>query len=525
MTTIRPADIDVDVAIVGYGPVGQTAAALLGQYGHRVLVIERHLEPYPLPRAVGFDGEVRRIFHRLGMDADIDSETLPVDRYLWFGADGEPALEIDFTTPHPSGWAAAYLFYQPTIERALDLAVRRHPSVRVDRGWQVQRIVQFADSVQLTLLPTISTESGPTQKSRTVNARWVIGADGANSVVRSSSTISLDDFGFSENWLVVDIRPDDPSTFKSLPRLAQMCDPKRPSAMIANGRTHRRWEFMLLDGEHAGDFTEPRVWQLLQSYATPANATLVRHAVYQFRSLSANTLRDNRILLAGDSAHLMPPFMGRGMCSGIADVANLAWKLDLVLRRLAAPALLDSYTEERKPLNDAAIQQSLLMGQHSCTLDPAQAAQRDAALRAGAVPPTPSLPAISYGIRSSSTEDSIAGMYAIQPRLQTQDGPCLSDELFSPGFILITTTSEPAPRTLGPKRTEFLQAIGTHVIALDPGQPSHYLGADGRLTDWLSHNAVTALLIRPDGYTYGSASNSHTLRQLVDQLQTQLAAA
>ncbi|WP_371869248.1 FAD-dependent monooxygenase [Mycolicibacter algericus] len=127
----------------------------------------------------------------------------------------------------------------------------------------------------------------------------------------------------------------DISAFKELPRLAQLCDPNRPSAMIANGRTHRRWEFMLLEGEDASDFTEQRVWQLLEPHATPDTATLVRHTIYQFRSLSAQTLRDNRILLAGDSAHLMPPFMGKGMCSGIADAANLAWKLDLVLRALA----------------------------------------------------------------------------------------------------------------------------------------------------------------------------------------------
>ncbi|GFG85625.1 bifunctional 3-(3-hydroxy-phenyl)propionate/3-hydroxycinnamic acid hydroxylase [Mycolicibacter algericus] len=481
MTTIDASDFDFDVAVVGYGPVGQTTAALLGQYGHRVLVIERHLQPYPLPRAVGFDGEVRRIFHRLGMDADIETETVPVDKYRWFGADGNPALEIDFSAAHPSGWATSYLFYQPAIEHALDRAARRHASVRVERGWEVQRVTQSPDHVQLDLLPTNSTESPSADRPRTVNARWVIGADGAHSIVRSSSTISLDDFGFSENWLVVDIRPHDISAFKELPRLAQLCDPNRPSAMIANGRTHRRWEFMLLEGEDASDFTEQRVWQLLEPHATPDTATLVRHTIYQFRSLSAQTLRDNRILLAGDSAHLMPPFMGKGMCSGIADAANLAWKLDLVLRALAPPQLLDSYTLERKPLNDTAIQQSLLMGQHSCILDPAQAARRDAALRAGAVPPTPPFPEILDGICCRATENRMSGAYAIQPLLRTPAGASWCDDLTGPAFALITTVGHPAS-SLGPKRTQFLETIGTHLITLDPDQPSHYGDIDGRLT-------------------------------------------
>jgi 2-polyprenyl-6-methoxyphenol hydroxylase-like FAD-dependent oxidoreductase len=521
MTPQPSAPLDADVAIVGYGPVGQTVAALLGQYGHRVVVIEPHPAAYPLPPAVGFDGEVRRIFHRLGIDAAIEAEAVPVDRYEWIGADGELALNIDFSVPHPSGWSAAYLFYQPTVEQALDEAARRHSNVSVNRGWRVDHVNQFTDHAELTISPTASRTTPVGPNNHTIRAKWVIGADGANSVVRSSAGIPLEDFGFAEHWLVVDVRPHDINAFADLPRLAQFCDPHRPCAIIANGSTHRRWEFMLVDDEQPEDFTEERVWQLLTPYIRPDEGTLIRRAVYQFRSLSAASMQDRRILLAGDSAHLMPPFMGRGMCSGLADAGNLAWKLDLVLRGIAAPALLESYTTERKPINDTAIEQSLQMGQFSCMRDAQAAAQRDAALRAGVVPPSPALPAVQAGIRTAVGSADIAGTYAVQPVFQTAGGPVWADDLVGPGFTLLTTVPDEAD-LLGPTRTSTLHAIGARHVSTCPGQPGYLGETDGRLEHWLAENALAAAVVRPDGYAFGGVCDIRTLPELIDDLITQL---
>ncbi|MGY4713006.1 bifunctional 3-(3-hydroxy-phenyl)propionate/3-hydroxycinnamic acid hydroxylase [Mycolicibacterium sp. CBM1] len=487
---------------------------MLGQYGHRVIVLERYAAPYPLPRAVGFDGEVRRIFHRLGIDDAIASEIVPVDAYEWIGADGNPSLTIDFSARHRSGWATTYLFYQPVVEAALNDAAQRHPSVTVRRGWDVCSVVQHDSHVEVGAVPAAPSQD---EDALTVRARWVIGADGANSLVRNAAGIGWDDFGFAEQWLVVDVRPHEISQLSGLPRLAQVCDPRRPHAIVANGSTHRRWEFMLLDGEQPDDFTEERVWQLLSSYISPDVGVLVRRAVYEFRSLSAQTFRDRRILLAGDAAHLMPPFMGKGMCSGVIDAANLAWKLDFVIRGLADAALLDTYGAERKPATDAAVQESLTMGQFSCTLDPDIAHARDAALRAGLVPPVSPPPMLKAGVLRAPGVDALAGSYAVQPLLAADDGSTWMDDLCGGGFVLVTITPNP-DQVLGPRRLELLDTLGATIVTLASHHGVGHHDADGRLSDWMHTHGVSSILVRPDGYTFGSAGGDDEVIALVDDL-------
>jgi 2-polyprenyl-6-methoxyphenol hydroxylase-like FAD-dependent oxidoreductase len=516
------ADFTYDVAIVGYGPVGQTLAALLGRAGHQVIAVDRYPTAYRLPRAIRFDHEAMRIFQGIGAVPHIEHDIAPADHYLWYGAQGQLILDIDNRGPTPSGWARDYVFYQPTLEAALDLSARESPSVSVERGWEVVGLGQTADHAELQLRE--HGDNGPIGgPTRTVRARYVVGADGANSFVRNAAGIEREDLGFREEWFVVDVRPHDMADVAHLPIAAQYCDPKRPHVAVLTGPRHRRWEFMLLPGDDPHEFgTSPaKAWELLAPYLTPQQGTLVRQAVYEFRSLLASTLRSGRFFLAGDAAKQMPPFMAEGMCSGIRDAADLAWRLDLALRGLLGEAALDSYTAERQGQNRATVAVSLQMGKVSCTVHPQAAAARDAALLTGEVPPPVAVPPLSAGILHSPDRDPIAGRLSVQGRIATAAGSGLSDDVIGPGFRLVCAHGD-AVATLGPDRMAFLHQIRAAVVCLDPSVPGEAKDLDGSLTSWLSDNGLVAALSRPDFYAFGGASSLTDLPALVDDLRSQL---
>ena len=288
---MTPTGFDIDVAIVGYGPVGQALAALLGRAGHRVAVFERFREIYRLPRAVHLDHEIMRLLQSLGLSEVLADEMVPVDDYRWFGADGELLLRFEPRSPAPSGWEGDYMFFQPELERAIDDHACVPAGVTVERGWAAEGLEQADERVELTLRRVTEDEPGRlalTGEARTVNARWVVGADGANSFVREACGITRRDLGFQERWLVVDAEPHDMAALAHLPIASQYCDPSRPTTIVQSGPRHRRWEFMLLPDEQAADFEDPeRVWALLEPWYRPQDGPLTRSAVYEFRSMLA----------------------------------------------------------------------------------------------------------------------------------------------------------------------------------------------------------------------------------------------
>ena len=354
--------IDADIAIVGYGPVGNALAILLAQLGRRVVVLERWPEPYPLPRAVHFDHEVGRIFQACGIGDEIRAISEPAAVYEWRNAAGTTLLRFGREGDGPSGWPASSMVNQPAIERLLDERARTL-GVEVRRGVEVTRVDQRDDHV------VVGGAEGPI-----LSASYVIGCDGANSTVRTRLDLPVTDLGFFYDWLIVDVILDEPRVFD--PINLQICDPARPTTVVSGGPGRRRWEFMKLPDESLDELhDEQRAWELLEPWDVhPGNARLERHAVYTFNARYAEAWRAGRVLIAGDAAHLMPPFAGQGLCSGLRDAANLAWKLDLALDGRAAPALLDSYESERMPSARAAIEFSIELGKVICVPDPAEAA-------------------------------------------------------------------------------------------------------------------------------------------------------
>lgn len=520
-------DVDFDVAIVGYGPVGQVLAALLGRAGHRVGVFERFQEIYRLPRAVHLDHEIMRLLQSLGAADALRDELVPVHDYRWFGADGAPLLRFDRNGLAPSGWESSYMFFQPELERAIDRYAALPAGVTVERGWVAEGLHDSGTRVELALRRATEQEAGRlalTGDTRTVSARWLVGADGANSFVREASGITRRDLGFQERWLVVDAEPNDMAALEHLPIASQLCDPQRPTTIIQSGPRHRRWEFMLLPGEEPTDFEDPdRVWSLLEPWYSPRDGRLTRSAVYVFRSMLADRMRAGRALIVGDAAHLTPPVLGQGLCSGLRDAANVAWKLDLVLRGLTSDRLLETVDQERQPQNEAVIGLAVELGKVLCQLDAEAAAKRDAMLREVEAPPELELAPLTDGVlhRPTDHEDALAGKLSVQGVVARAGRNGRFDDVAGRGFQLIVADGDPC-EDLPPEARALLDVLEVTVASLDSNVPRGVRDIDGRLRAWLAAHGVHGVLVRPDFYVFGSARSPDELPQLLDDLRSQL---
>jgi len=499
-----------DVAIIGCGPVGALAANLLGKAGLRTIVLEQELTPHPLPRAVHLDHEMMRLFQSAGVIDRVAGDMRDTEGHLHVGADGGVIRYMGTVgRPRPFGWSNDYFFYQPELEEHLRDALAAYPHVTLRYGAALQELEQHSDRVTLALADDAGTE--------TVDARFVIACDGARSTVRKQLGIELADLDFEEPWLVVDAEVDAPVHFPPLhgvPREADlqklsvmMCDPARPTTIVPGRGTMRRWEFMLLPGEDDAEMMRPEtVARLLAPYLSGVPHTIIRAATYRFHGLVAEQWQSGRVFLAGDSAHQTPPFFGQGMCHGFRDVANLAWKLDLVLNGKAPEGLLDTYQRERDPHVRAVIEAAVEAGRYICMLDPVEAAQRDATMRAHARDAEPRtaadlIPPIGEGIVAAGTPS--AGERFVQPRLGPDRSSPLLDDVVGGGWRLFVRGGH-AP----------VSVPGVQATVINPAT----LADNGELLGWLAQRDVDAVLVRPDHYVFGTGSADDLTRQLAAAL-------
>ncbi|RWI57063.1 MAG: bifunctional 3-(3-hydroxy-phenyl)propionate/3-hydroxycinnamic acid hydroxylase [Mesorhizobium sp.] len=506
---------DYDVVVVGYGPTGQMVAAQLGVRGCKVGAFERYPGLYSLPRAGHVDHEIMRQLQSIGAVDRFLKDAFRMTKYYWRNAKGETLLTFDWDALGISGWASDYLLYQPHPEDALNASVSSEESVDVHHGWLATGIVQDADGVTLTLR-----RSKPdATETKTVRARYLIGADGANSFVRTALGIDQDDYGFNENWLVVDLRPKRVVHFEF--DNGQICDPARPMCLFQLGKTHRRFEFMMMPGETREHLEKPEtVWKLIKPWMAPDDADLIRNVVYTFRSSMATRWRDRRIFLAGDSAHLMPPFMGQGMCSGLRDAVNLSWKLDAVLRGVAEDALLDSYEAERKPHVKVVIDLSTEVGRISCITDPEAAAARDAAFLSGKVSPPPPFPWLQEGLLSAAADGAaVTGRLGPQGRIVSGGRKGLADDVVGRGHWQLISRTDLLGH-LPSDLTSLLSSLGTVAISLDEVEDS-----DGIYGAYLDANGLEAVLVRPDFYVYGASASQAGMRMVLKELHAYIGAS
>jgi len=510
-----------DVAVVGYGPVGQLLAALLGQRGYQVVVVESHTDIYPMPRAVHFDHEVARILQAVNIRSDTNPIIEPYDNwYEWKNADRETLLKVDWRGVGPSWWHTSNFFAQPDLERELDVRVCAQRTVTVRRGLAAVGIDQNEDGVTLTVQPVTGSET--TGQAETIRARYVVGCDGANSTIRSLLEIGLVDLGFFYDWLILDMVPHEPMTFD--PPAWQLCDPSRPTTIVPGGPGRRRWEFMALPGEDLNDLNKVETaWRFLEPWGlTPTNATLERHTVYRFQAHWAKQWRAGRILIAGDAAHLMPPFAGQGMCAGLRDVFNLVWKLDLVLRGAASDSMLDTYGAERTPHVRYFIDVSIGLGRVICVPSETEAAERDAQMMAAIADPSlapaaPPPPRLGPGVARSG--DPQAGLLSIQSRVEYRGHAGLFDDVVGRGWFVLTTNqidvSASVRRVIDRLSAPLLRVGKANMARVD------VIDLDGRYGRWFADLDADTVIIRPDFYVY-AATRASALDEVLSQLEGQL---
>lgn len=492
------ADTVFDVAIVGLGPTGAMLANLLGAAGCSVLVLEKEAGIFPLPRAIHFDGEVLRIAQAAGLREQVLAIARPGTQGMHFvnGAGETMLIRGGSAALGPHGCANNYYFHQPQLEAVLRDGLARFPRVRVLQQHGLVRLEQDEASV------TLHHRSLPDGLLHRTQARFAVGCDGARSPTREAMGSPLVDLGLRQPWLVFDVVLEQAVALPE--HTVQHCDPRRPMTYCNVVGDRRRWEIMVLPEDDRDALVRPEnLWQMVAPWVRPEQARLERAAVYTFQSVVAEGWRDRRLFLAGDACHQTPPFLGQGMCAGIRDAWNLAWKLEAVLAGRAPDTLLDTYESERKPHVRALIELAVRLGDIIQTTDPVRAAERDAKFQAGG-PEIFELPPQLLGAGAfDPSAPELAGRPFPQPRLD--DGRLL-DELLGRRSAVIGS-----PRVLASaSAATAARWRDSGAIVIDH--------PDASLCAWLQSHDAAAVIVRPDRYIVGVARSGADLDRISQYL-------
>ncbi len=491
-----------DVAIVGLGPTGAVLANILGRYGWSVIGIERDEDLYYAPRAVHFDDEIMRIFQWCGLAEEIAASSEPFTQMQFkLRPQGKPVLTMaigsqDRRYGHPGAW----WFHQPTLERHFHDGLKRYPKVTALYGATVSAVTQDAQGA------TVLAQGRNGEIA--VRARYVVGCDGGRSFVRKEADLPLDSADFDEAWVVVDTKTLSGAKHPDLPRdHQQTCNPAQPVTYVPLAGPYYEFQFMVMNGKCEREATDPAfVRRQLRDFVDLDTIEITRIAYYKFHALWASRWRNQRVVLAGDSAHQMPPFLGQGMCSGIRDAHSLGWRLDLVLQG-SAEALLDDYETERSGHVQHIIRGAMLLGRVIQTRSRWLAMLRNHLM----FTPARLLPPVNRLVYSLANRKRplaggslgrkhrrLAGQLALQPIVSRDDGArILLDEALGRDFAVLARKNALAAGR--PALQALRQRLPLKLVEFD-AQPSADCVGDpnGALRRWFDREGVDFVLIRPD---------------------------
>jgi 3-(3-hydroxy-phenyl)propionate hydroxylase len=518
------------VVVIGSGPTGLTLVNLLARFGVAVLLVERHLTTVMEPRAVSIDDESLRTMQAVGAIDAVLQDVVPGYGSHYYSPRGRCFAKVE-PTGTPYGYPRRNAFRQPVLEQQLRDNLLRFPAATALFGWSLKHFTDLHDEVRLELID--STGCG-----HDITCDYLVGCDGASSTVRESLGIVLGGTSFDERWLIVDLEnSENPDKHTKV-----FCDIRRPCITLPGPHRTRRFEFKLLAGERDEDLLDPaRVAGLLASHGADPAAKIRRKVVYHFHARVAETWSVGRVFLAGDAAHLTPPFAGQGMNSGIRDAHNLAWKLAAVIGGKIGPRLLDTYAQERRDHVWAMIRLALRMGRVMGPPSRLAGFATRAALTALRIWPPASdfvlqmkykpKPRFTEGflLPAGTTAPELVGRLFPQPLVITADGrTVLLDEVLGQGFCLLTRSEKPVAALAGLQQTVW-NDLAARRLAILPSGCKHASSpgitsvteTDDAIRTALSTHPEAILLLRPDHYVataFTSAEADRAAARIADLL-------